>query len=237
MFKTLLETLQNLDAEQGEVLAKSVQPAQDDKKIQAAAAASGANNGDGNGAGPGEGTEGDEGEEGDEKSKKAKGSESEQEGAYEKSQEKESTLVKSMTGANGEELIDATEVLESLQKSMNDNNEMLGAALPTMINMMKRMGETIATQGEMIKSLQAGQGAAPAGRKSQVVLLAKSAAGTQAAEQEEPQVTADDLMIKSNAAYSAGKISGVELGMIDLALRSRQLPDQDLLARVMGAKL
>ena len=50
MFKQLLETLQNLDAEQGEVLAKSVQPAQDDKKIQAAAAASGANNGDGNGA-------------------------------------------------------------------------------------------------------------------------------------------------------------------------------------------
>lgn len=228
MFKTLLETLQNLDAEQGEVLAKSVQPAQDDKKIQAAAAASGANNGDGNGAGPGEG----EGEgEGDDADKKKKEGEGEGEG--------DSTLTKSLTGANGEELIDATEVLESLQKSMAENNEMLGTAFPTMIGMMKRMGETIAAQGEMIKSLQAGQGSAPAGRKSQVVLLAKSAAGTQAAaaEEQDPQLTADDLMIKSNAAYSAGKISGVELGMIDLALRSRQLPDQDLLARVMGAKL
>lgn len=227
MFKQLLETLQNLDAEQGEVLAKSVQPAQDDKKIQAAAAASGANNGDGNGAGPGEGEGEGEGE-GDADKKKKEG-EGEGEG--------ESTLTKSLTGANGEELIDATEMLETLQKSINDNNEMLGAALPTMITMMKRMGETIATQGEMIKSLQAGQGAAPAGRKSQVVLLAKSAAGTQAVEEEQPQLTVDDLMIKSNAAYSAGKISGVELGMIDLALRSRQLPDADLLARVTGAKL
>lgn len=225
MFKQLLETLQNLDAEQGEVLAKSVQPAQDDKKIQAAAAASGANNGDGNGAGPGEG----EGEGEDDADKKKKEGEGEGEG--------ESTLTKSLIGANGEELIDATEMLETLQKSINDNNEMLGAALPTMITMMKRMGETIATQGEMIKSLQAGQGAAPAGRKSQVVLLAKSAAGTQAVEEEQTQLTADDLMIKSNAAYSAGKISGVELGMIDLALRSRQLPDADLLARVTGAKL
>lgn len=227
MFKQLLETLQNLDAEQGEVLAKSVQPAQDDKKIQAAAAASGANNGDGNGAGPGEG----EGEGEDDADKKKKEGEGEGEG--------ESTLTKSLTGANGEELIDATEMLETLQKSINDNNEMLGTALPTMITMMKRMGETIATQGEMIKSLQAGQGAAPAGRKSQVVLLAKSAAGTQAAaaEEQDPQLTADDLMIKSNAAYSAGKISGVELGMIDLALRSRQMPDQELLARVLGAKL
>nr|DAG96343.1 MAG TPA: hypothetical protein [Herelleviridae sp.] len=225
MFKQLLETLQNLDAEQGEVLAKSVQPAQDDKKIQAAAAASGANNGDGNGAGPGEG----EGEGEDDADKKKKEGEGEGEG--------ESTLTKSLTGANGEELIDATEMLETLQKSINDNNEMLGTALPTMITMMKRMGETIATQGEMIKSLQAGQGAAPAGRKSQVVLLAKSAAGTQAVEEEQTQLTADDLMIKSNAAYSAGKISGVELGMIDLALRSRQLPDADLLARVTGAKL
>ena len=158
MFKQLLETLQNLDAEQGEVLAKSVQPAQDDNKIQAAAAASGANNGDGNGAGPGEGEGEGKGEgEGDDADKKKKEGEGEGEG--------EGTLTKSLTGANGEELIDATEVLESLQKSMNDNNEMLGAALPTMIGMMKRMGETIAAQGEMIKSLQAGQGSAPAGRR------------------------------------------------------------------------
>lgn len=226
MFKQLLETLQNLDAEQGEVLAKSVQPAQDDKKIQAAAA-SGANNGDGNDVSPGEG-EG-EGEDEDEDDADKKKKEGEGEG--------DSTLTKSLIGANGEELIDATEMLETLQKSINDNNEMLGAALPTMITMMKRMGETIAAQGEMIKSLQAGQGAAPAGRKSQVVLLAKSAAGTQAVEEEQSQLSADDLMIKSNAAYSAGKISGVELGMIDLALRSRQLPDADLLARVIGAKL
>ena len=226
MFKQLLETLQNLDAEQGEVLAKSVQPAQDDKKIQAAAA-SGANNGDGNDVSPGEGEGEGEGEDEDDADKKKK--EGEGEG--------DSTLTKSLIGANGEELIDATEMLETLQKSINDNNEMLGAALPTMITMMKRMGETIAAQGEMIKSLQAGHGAAPAGRKSQVVLLAKSAAGTQAVEEEQSQLSADDLMIKSNAAYSAGKISGVELGMIDLALRSRQLPDADLLARVIGAKL
>ena len=109
MFKQLLETLQNLDAEQGEVLAKSVQPAQDDKKIQAAAAASGANNGDGNGAGPGEGEGEGEGDDADKKKKK----EGEGEGEGE-----EGTLTKSLTGANGEELIDATEVLESLQKSM-----------------------------------------------------------------------------------------------------------------------
>ena len=61
-FNKLLESLQTLDAKQGETLAKSIPAAQDDKNIQAAAGESSANNGEGAGAGSGEGAGEGEGE-------------------------------------------------------------------------------------------------------------------------------------------------------------------------------
>lgn len=230
-FNKLLESLQTLDATQKETLAKSLPAAQDDKNIQAAAGESSANNGEGAGAGSGEGAGEGEGE--------GKG-----EGEGEGKGEGEGTLTKSLTaveGENDEQMIDATEVLETLQKSMNSTNEALNTGFPLMISMMERMGTTIAAQGELIKSLQQNQinaGAQGAGRKSQVVVMAKSIAGAAAVEHaEDTQLTGADLMIKSNSAYAEGKINGVQLNMIDCALRNGYQPDPAILAKVLGTGL
>lgn len=227
-FKNLLETLQTLDASQKETLAKSIPAAQDDKNIQAAAGESPANNGEGAGAGSGENTE-----------------ENKDENGENKGQGENADLTKSLPaveGANGEQMIDATEVLETLQKSVNSTNEALNTGFPLMMQMMERMGNTIAAQGELIKSLQQNQinaGAQGAGRKSQVVVMAKSMAGTQATTEqpEDTQITGADLMIKSNVAYNEGKITGVQLNMIDCALRNGYQPDPAILAKVLGTGL
>lgn len=227
-FKNLLETLQTLDATQKETLAKSIPAAQDDKNIQAAAGESPANNGEGAGAGSGENTE-----------------ENKDENGENKGQGENPELTKSLPaveGANGEQMIDATEVLETLQKSVNSTNEALNTGFPLMMQMMERMGNTIAAQGELIKSLQQNQinaGAQGAGRKSQVVVMAKSMAGTQATTEqpEDTQITGADLMIKSNVAYNEGKITGVQLNMIDCALRNGYQPDPAILAKVLGTGL
>lgn len=227
-FKNLLETLQTLDASQKETLAKSIPAAQDDKNIQAAAGESPANNGEGAGAGSGENTE-----------------ENKDENGENKGQGENTELTKSLPaveGANGEQMIDATEVLETLQKSVNSTNEALNTGFPLMMQMMERMGNTIAAQGELIKSLQQNQinaGAQGAGRKSQVVVMAKSMAGTQATTEqpEDTQITGADLMIKSNVAYNEGKITGVQLNMIDCALRNGYQPDPAILAKVLGTGL
>lgn len=227
-FKNLLETLQTLDASQKETLAKSIPAAQDDKNIQAAAGESPANNGEGAGAGSGENTD-----------------ENKDENGENKGQGENADLTKSLPaveGANGEQMIDATEVLETLQKSVNSTNEALNTGFPLMMQMMERMGNTIAAQGELIKSLQQNQinaGAQGAGRKSQVVVMAKSMAGTQATTEqpEDTQITGADLMIKSNVAYNEGKITGVQLNMIDCALRNGYQPDPAILAKVLGTGL
>ena len=227
-FKNLLETLQTLDASQKETLAKSIPAAQDDKNIQAAAGESPANNGEGAGAGSGENTE-----------------ENKDENGENKGQGENADLTKSLPaveGANGEQMIDATEVLETLQKSVNSTNEALNTGFPLMMQMMERMGNTIAAQSELIKSLQQNQinaGAQGAGRKSQVVVMAKSMAGTQATTEqpEDTQITGADLMIKSNVAYNEGKITGVQLNMIDCALRNGYQPDPAILAKVLGTGL
>lgn len=227
-FKNLLETLQTLDASQKETLAKSIPAAQDDKNIPAAAGESPANNGEGAGAGSGENTE-----------------ENKDENGENKGQGENTELTKSLPaveGANGEQMIDATEVLETLQKSVNSTNEALNTGFPLMMQMMERMGNTIAAQGELIKSLQQNQinaGAQGAGRKSQVVVMAKSMAGTQATTEqpEDTQITGADLMIKSNVAYNEGKITGVQLNMIDCALRNGYQPDPAILAKVLGTGL
>ena len=227
-FKNLLETLQTLDATQKETLAKSIPAARDDKNIQAAAGESPANNGEGAGAGSGENAD-----------------ENKDENGENKGQGENADLTKSLPaveGANGEQMIDATEVLETLQKSGNSTNEALNTGFPLMMQMMERMGNTIAAQGELIKSLQQNQinaGAQGAGRKSQVVVMAKSMAGTQATTEqpEDTQITGADLMIKSNVAYNEGKITGVQLNMIDCALRNGYQPDPAILAKVLGTGL
>lgn len=214
-FNELLAQLQ-AENEAQETLAKALpQDSQDDKNIQAAAEdeGNGDNAGEGEGEGDGEGEGEGEGEEG--------------------------TLTKSLTLENGEEAIDATELLKSLQAGIGEHDEVLAKALPMISGMFKQQNEMIAQQGELIKSMQtridqlAGQGR---GRKTVVTVQEKLPAGeTTLAKSQNDGLTPQEFMLKANTAFDKKILTGQELTTIDVCLRSGQMPDAALIQKVVNS--
>lgn len=212
-FEDLMATLNAIDAEAPvEELAKALpsEDEQDDKKIKAAEAD--ADN-------DGEDDE-DEDEEGKDKPE-----------AFEKSCD----MKKSFTSEEGEELIDATEILENLQKSFATHDEVLAKAMPKVVELLGAQNQQLKEQGALIKSLQEqiGQlGARGTGRKSQVTVLAKSTVAQQPAAAAAPQEdapTIGDIMLKANTLFDQKLLSGLQLTKLDVALRNGFTPDADIL--------
>ncbi|EAB4417303.1 hypothetical protein D7B12_17895 [Salmonella enterica] len=222
-FDELLATLNAIDADApAETLAKS-EPAgeeitkalakekeADDKKIAAKEE-------------EGEDEEGEEeGEEGEEK-----------DGEFEKSC---GSMKKSLVNEEGEELIDATEILESLQKSFATHDEVLAKAMPKVVELLGAQSKQLKEQGELIKSMQetiATLGARGTGRKSMVTVLAKSTVASQpaaATAPEEAPLTSQDIMVKANSLFDQKLLSGLQLTKLDVALRNGYTPDADVLA-------
>lgn len=208
------ELLSQLNAEQEaqETLAKALpqQDSQDDKNIQAAA---------------------EEGE-GEDESIEGEG-----EGAEEG--EGENTMTKSLTLASGEEAIDATEILEDLQKSFAEHDEVLSKAMPQVLQLMQGQSKMIQQQGELIKSMQtriealAGQGR---GRKTVVTVMEKPAAGeTQLTKSEPDGLTPQEFMLKANTAFDKGIISGIQLTTLDVCLREGKQIDPALIAKIANS--
>lgn len=137
-----------------------------------------------------------------------------------------------VTGADGEavEVIDATEILKSLQGTVGEHGDLLAKALPGLVS-------TIQKQGNLIKSLQesmtklAGQGA---GRKAMVVAIDKPEVGTMAKSQaaSDGQLSQEEFFAKADSAYEAGKISGHERNTIDVCRRMQQPIDPGLIRKV-----
>lgn len=211
-FAQLLAQL-NAEAEAQETLAKALpqQDSQDDKNIQAAAE---------DGAGEGEES-------------------IEEDGAGEGEGEGEGTMAKSMTLAGGEEVIDATELLKSMQDDLNEHGEVLAKALPQVLQLMQGQSKMIQQQGDLIKSMQtrldqlAGQGR---GRKAVVSIVDKPAAGeTLAKSQQEDGMTPQEFMLKANTAYDKGIISGVQLNTIDVCLRQGASLDPSLVNKIVNS--
>ena len=128
-------------------------------------------------------------------------------------------IAKSVTAmVDGEEVeaIDATELLKSLQDRVDEHDDVLTKALTTTL-------ATVKAQGEMIKSLNAemkklaGKGA---GRKTVLTVVEKPAAGEQdMTKSQQDGMTTGEFMAKANAAFAAGKLTGIELTTADVAIR------------------
>ncbi|EDZ0839923.1 hypothetical protein GJ904_17770 [Salmonella enterica] len=221
-FDELMATLNAIDAEApaeelvksepaGEEIVKALPKDEeaDDKKIAAA-----------EGEGKGEGD--DEEEEGEDKGEE-----------FDKSC---GSMKKSLVNEEGEELIDATEILEGLQKSFAEHDDVLAKAMPKVVEHLAAQSKQLKEQGELIKSMQetiATLGARGTGRKSMVTVLAKSSVAAQpaAATAQEPEApTAQDIMVKANSLFDQKLLSGLQLTKLDVALRNGYTPDADILA-------
>ncbi|EJF7575640.1 hypothetical protein M8623_003318 [Salmonella enterica subsp. enterica] len=223
-FEQLMATLNAIDAEASapvEEMAKALPSDEDDKKIAAAEA------------------EGDKEEEDDEKSSDKEGSEYDKEGAYEKKEEKpleKCDLKKSFENEEGEELIDATEVIEGLQKSFATHDDILAKAMPKIVDLLGVQSKQLKEQGDLIKSMQeqlATFGARGTGRKSAVTVMAKSHVANQpavATPAEPEEMTTADIMVKANSLFDQKLLSGLQLTKLDVALRNGYAPEADILA-------
>lgn len=139
-------------------------------------------------------------------------------------------LAKSQTG---DDLVDATDLLKSLMARQDTTEGALAKALHGLTGAMSK-------QNDLIKSLQSevatlrNQGR---GRKTMLNVadrqpigeLAKSAAA------EDGKITPADLLAKSQAAFAAGKISGVEANTVDVCLRNSWPIDASILTKVAQA--
>lgn len=144
-------------------------------------------------------------------------------------------LAKSLN-VDGEEvqLIDAEELIKSLDglnARVGEQEEVLAKGLSSALKLIQ-------SQGVMIKSLQAQVhtiGSQGAGRKAAVSLhekaqaieplLAKSDAGN---------MTKEEFLGKSEAAWKAGKLSGAEFTEVDVSLRQGHAPSQALINKIIS---
>lgn len=145
----------------------------------------------------------------------------------------EKPMAKSVTALiDGEEIeaVDATELLKSLDARIGKHEDVLAKALAHTVSTMK-------AQGELIKSMQAqivklaGQGK---GRKTVLTVVEKPAAGEQPLAKSEAGVTPQEFMVKANAAFSGGKLTGQELTTADVAIRSGVPVPQSIVAKVLS---
>ena len=210
-FQELLEQL-NAETEAQDTLAKALpQDSQDDANIQAAA-----EEGEGEGEGEDEGEGEGEGE-GDE------------------------PMAKSLTLADGEEVVDATELLKSLQADITEQGDVLAKALPQVLQLMQGQSKMIQQQGDLIKSMQtrldalAGQGR---GRKAVISVTEKQVAGEQPlAKSQQEGMTPQEFMLKANNAFDKKIITGAQLTTVDVAVREGKVTalDHSLLQTIVNS--
>lgn len=213
-FEQLLGELQA----ENEAMAKAL-PAddgKDDKKIQAAA-----------GEGGGEGGEGGEG---------AGEGEGEGAGAGEGAPFGKSLTLTDAEG-NPIEAIDGTELVKSLMDEVGALKGQVGTNETTMAKALESTLGVVKSQGALIKSLIArvdalsGQGR---GRKTVLAVTEKVATGALAKSQQEEGISTAEFLVKSEAAFNAQKISGLEFTTIDVSLRSNVAIDPALVSKVLA---
>lgn len=135
---------------------------------------------------------------------------------------------------------DGTELVKSLMDRMTGTESLMAKSLEATFNLVKQQGEALKNQGQMIKSLQekiVSMSSEGRGRKTVLDVHQQIMAGTSqnmAKSMGEGQMTQQEFMAKSNDAYKAGRINGVELTAIDVSIRSGQAVDQGVIAKVLG---
>lgn len=199
-----------------ETLQKSYAAEEDDKKIQAAAA-------------------------------EAKGEEDEEEldengkpivkPAAKKEGEEDAPMAKSfiVTTADGEkhEAVDGTELIKSLNDKVEALQKGAESEKTDLTKSLTILADVIKSQGALIKSLNdkveiiSNQGA---GRKS---VTTPTPAMIKSLQSDQP-LSGQEFMLKANAAFDAGRITGKDLTVCDVALRMGSTLDQNLVNKILG---
>jgi len=137
------------------------------------------------------------------------------------------------TGADGEkhEAVDATDLVKSILARQDATDETLAKSLTTLTGLFQK-------QGEMIKSLTAQVGKLSSqgrGRKTVLNVADKPDAGVMAKSDAASEgMTAEQFFAKANAAFDAEKISGKDLNVISVCLRSNHPIDPTLIQKVVS---
>ena len=137
--------------------------------------------------------------------------------------------------ADGNDLVDATDLVKSIMARQDVSEGMLTKALTSIAGVMNK-------QNDLIKSLQADvktMSAQGRGRKTLMAISEKPGVSDTLAKSEggdgDGAITPADLLVKSNAAYTAGKLSGAELNTVDVCLRNHWPIDAGILRKVAAA--
>lgn len=149
----------------------------------------------------------------------------------------EAPLTKSMKIGDEEvELVDAEALIKSIglmDGRVTEVESVLVKGLESALGMIK-------SQGDMIKSLQ-GQitklGTQGAGRKAVLTVHEKPNTETPLTKsQPDGELTKEQFLVKSEAAWNAGVINGVEFSSVDVALRTGNKLDAGLIQRIVNHK-
>lgn len=206
-----------------ETLQKSYAAEEDDQKIQAAAAEA---RGDG-----------DEEEEEDELDADGKPTGKKVPKVRNECGEEDAPMTKSFSGttADGEpfEAIDGTELIkslnnkiEALQKGAETEKTDLTKSLTILATVIKSQGALIKSLNDKVEALS-NQGS---GRKS---VTSPTGAMIKSLQSDQP-LDAQGFMLKANAAFDAGRITGKDLTVCDVALRMGSMLDQNLVNKILG---
>lgn len=127
------------------------------------------------------------------------------------------------------EAIDGTEMVKSLYAEVHALTQSAESEKGELSKSIQILTDVIKSQGVLIKSLQdnyaslANQGA---GRKSVTAPTAAMAKSLQ------PALNTETFMMKANAAYNAGRITGKDLTVCDVSLRHNEAIDASLINKI-----
>lgn len=128
--------------------------------------------------------------------------------------------------------VDATILVKSLMERAERTDDTLAKALTAMNGVVAKQGELIKSLTDQVKALSS-QGR---GRKAVVSIVEKPDAGTLAKSQaSEEGMSTEQFFAKANAAFDAEKISGKDLNVISVCLRSNHPIEPALIQKVMSA--
>lgn len=128
------------------------------------------------------------------------------------------------------EAFDGAELIKSLQGQVAAQGDEMVKAMGAMIDMLKKQGEAISRQDALFKSLRSEISTlrgAPAGRKSVVSVNEPPVVAKSLSNEQKQGVPAGEFLVKSQAAFDAGKISGTDLCLIETLInQGKPMPDR-----------
>ncbi len=127
---------------------------------------------------------------------------------------------------DGEEYLDATEVIKSLQMHIDDQEQRFVSSLDSVVGLIRTQGTVIKSLASQVDRL-AGQGR---GRKA---VLAITDPPVPAGQTIQPPVPSpQDIMAKALTAQTQGRLSAIDISRCEISLQSGMAVPADILTRL-----